>query len=639
MLQDIRDRAKGWLAWIIVLLISVPFALWGIQQYFGTDADVAVAVVNGTELDMRQFRQAYFQQRNQLVRLLGNEVALDLIDDRQLKHQTLQRLVENELLIQAASDQGLTISDAQIAQIIRAQETFQRDGAFSRELYEQWLQSQGYTPSGFEYELRRKLLTNQLHSAVANSAIVSERAVSEFLRLKDQERIYAQLVLPIDQYRDVKVSSKEIAHYYDEHRTEFVTPERINIEYIELSRDKIAQDIDVHQDELRSLYESEKTNYVVPEQRRASHILLSIPQDADEAQVAEVREQAELLRQRLLDNSAFAELAQEHSDDPGSRDKGGDLGFFSRGTMDAALEKAVFSMEVGEISKPIRSQYGFHLVKLTDIQSSRVKPFEDVRAELAERYREQKAEGIYFEQAEQLATLAFENPETLTVAANSLGLQVEETGLVARRAQTNNGLAANEKVLEEAFSPEVLEEGNNSDLLELDTDRAVVLRVKEHAPPTQRTLAQARDEIIDKLRSERAREQVVAVGRSLLHRLRSGGDKPQKIAAEQGLQWGKDQQATREETSVAPEILNTLFKMPRPTGDDPSYDAVLTPAGDFVVLSLKAVTDPEPPTSEAESIASLRSTLRQDYGQQEFGALMQGLRQQAEIEVFRDNVL
>lgn len=639
MLQNIRDRAKGWLAWIVVILISVPFALWGIQQYFGTDSDVPVAVVNDTELDMRQFQQAYFQQRNQLMRLLGDEVALDLIDDSQLKKQTLQRLIENELLIQAVTKGGLMISDAQIAHVIRAQDAFQRDNAFSRELYDQWLQNQGYTPSGFEHELRRKLITNQVLSAVTNSAIVTEHALNEFVRLKEQERTYAQLLIPINQYQDVEISQTEITNYYDGHRTEFVTPEQINIEYIELSPDAIARDIKAHEGELRSLYEAERANYVVPEQRRASHILRSVPKDADESQIAEVREQVEMLRQRLLGNAEFAELAKEHSDDPGSREKAGDLGFFSRGTMDEALENAVFSMEVGEVSEPIRSQYGFHLVKLTAVQPSRVKPFESVQAQLAERYRKQQAEQIYFEQAEQLATLAFENPETLMVAANSLGLQVEETGLVSAESRKKSGIAANKRVLDVAFSTEVLEEGNNSDLLELDSGRAVVLRVKEHVPPTQRTLEQARDEIIDKLRNERAREQVVAIGRSLLSRLRSDGQNPQTVAAENGLQWSEDRQITRDEPSVASEIRNTLFKIPRPTGDDPSYDAVLVPAGDFVVLSLKSVTDPEMPTSKAGGVATLRSNLRQDYGQEEFNALMQGLRQQAEIEVFQDNLI
>ena len=638
MLQGIRDRAQGWIAWIIVLLISVPFALWGIQEYLGKDVDAPVAMVNGLEVSLPQFRQAYAQEKARLNALLGDDFDRRLVDEGQFKQAALDRLIERELLIQAAHRNGLRISDAQLAQSIQRQASFREAGAFSESLYANWLRAQGYSSAAFEEDFRRSLTTDQISIGISQSVIVTGRDVNDMLHLVDQQRHFAALRIAADQYREeVEVSQSDVESYYQRHLAQYRSPERVRLEYLELSREAIEETITASDEELFRLYQLERQRYVVPEQRRASHILVSIADDADAQAVVTAQNRAQELRTRLERGEEFETLAKQASDDPGSSRSGGDLGFFGRGVMDKSFEDTVYSMKLGETSRPVRSAYGFHIIRLSGIQPEKVKPFQEVRSDVLDRYKQQQAEPLFFEQTEQLANLAFEHPDGLQVAAEALGLSTEVTEPFERDGRKGDSILGHQEVLDAAFSPEVLEDGANSDLIDIDGDRVIVLRLKERFAAAQRPLFEVREEISDTIRSKRAREHAAAVGRDLIARLRNGED-PSELAKSLDLEWSAQKTIKRGDLSVEAEIRSALFRMPRPGGGKREYDGILARSGDFVILSLELVADGDPVAVQAEYVRNAESAMGRDYGQESFDSLMRSLHEKAELQVYRDKI-
>ncbi|MGF1615698.1 MAG: SurA N-terminal domain-containing protein [Gammaproteobacteria bacterium] len=638
MLQGIRDRAQGWIAWVVVGLISIPFALWGIHEYLGGGADVVVATVNGQELNQPQLQHAYAQEKANLRALLGGDLDDELFAGGQLKTAALERLIEHELLSQAAYRNGLRISDAQLAQSIRQQAIFREGGIFSESQYARWLRAQGYSASAFEHDLRRSLSIEQLSSGITQSVVLPERDLESVLRLLEQQRRFSGLRIVASNYeQEVNVSESDIESYYQQHLGEYREPERVRIEFIELSRQGLAETVTASEEQLQQLYQTERQRYVVAEQRRASHILLSAPAQADESTVAAARKRAEQLYQRIEQGEDFEAFVREASDDPGSRKADGDLGFFGRGVMDKAFEDVVFSMKVGEISAPVQSSYGFHLIRLTEVRPEKVKPFQEVRTELLRYHQQQQAEMLFFEYTERLADLAFEHPNELQTAAEALGLSVEVSEPFDRSEDGDRGMTSHPKVLDAAFSPEVLQDGSNSDLIDLDGERVVVLRVKEHLPAAQRPLSEVRDEIAQAIRSDRARARAIAVGRELLDRLRAGAE-PTDVAESLGLEWSAPRTIGRGDSSVEAGIRDTLFRMPHPVGDTAQYDGALSISGDLVVISLESVKDGDPTVVEEERKRDLKEGLRRDYAHHDFDALVQGLRTQAKIQVYGDRI-
>jgi len=632
MLQFIRDRATGWLAWAVVLLICIPFALWGVYDYLSPNPNVAVAKVNDTELTLQQFQEAYQRQRQRLQNLLGENFEASGLDETVVREQSLESLIEDELLVQAAIGAGLRVSDEQLARAIHAQEVFQEGGQFSPQRYEQWLRMQGYSPEGFEVVLRRSMLTEQLFSGIVGSAIATDRERERLARLLGQQRSFATLEVPRGRYGDMTFSEEELEAYYDAHRDELMVPEQVAVAYLVLSRDAISQEVRPSEEELRAAYEASKLNYVSPEQRKVSHILVAVGEEADEAEVAEARAQVEALADRLAAGEDFAELAREHSDDPGSARRGGDLGFFERGVMDPRFEEAAFSLEPGEVSEPARTRFGFHLIRVDEVRAGHTKPFEEARDEVLADYRRTQAEHMYYERVERLANLTFEHPHSLEIAAEELGLEIRETELFSReQPPEEDPIASQPGFVEVAFSPELMEDGVNGEVIELPGNQAVVMRVLEHREARSQTLEEARETIAARLRLERAREAARAAGEELLEALRGGAD-PQAVAESLGGEWTEHEALGRRADAVDPALLSHVFAMPR-AGDAPLYDGVTVPSGDYVIVALRSVIDGETENMSEEELAELEGQLASQYGRAAYDGYIRALRDQAEVVI------
>ena len=637
LLQLIRDRATGWIAWVIVILISIPFALWGINEYLSPTSNVAVAVVNGTDISISQFQRTYQRQRAQLQSLLGGNFDINQLDEDRLREEALDQLVNDEVVLQSAIDNGMRIGDQQLALAIQGQELFRENGIFSETLYQQWLRSQGFSPGGFETDLKRSMLAEQLVAGLATSAIVTDKEIDRAVRLQRQVRVLDRLTVPVARFDDVQIDEAAIIAYYEANQVDYVSPEKVKIKYIEISRDTIAAGIQVDDEELRAAYQARKADFQTPEQRDASHILLTLDDGADEAAVAAARERLEELKRQIDGGASFADLAREHSDDPGSARQGGSLGPISRGVMDAAFEDAVFKLLLDEVSDPVRSAFGLHLIKVDAISASKVASFDEVRDKMRVQYQNDKAERAFIDGVEIMATLAFENPESLESVADAVNLSVNVTDWMSPQALTNSGIGRNPAVLAAAFSSDVLQDGFNSEAIELDPSRVVVLRVAELRPSAQQPLEEVRVAIESLLAAKEARKLATDSGRLLLARLEAGEDR-QGVASEAELDWSGESELQRNVTGAEAEIAGSVFRMPRPLPGQSIYGGTVTANGDFVIVALQEVIDGSLGAEEKEQREAARRNLEVEAGRASYDAIVQTLRENADVVLIRENL-
>ncbi|OOO02348.1 MAG: Peptidyl-prolyl cis-trans isomerase D [Chromatiales bacterium USCg_Taylor] len=632
MLQSIHDRAQGWLAWIIIGLICIPFAFWGIQEYFTAAEEVAVAEVNGEEVELDAFQQAYQQYRKQYQVILGR--LSEQANEDGLKQQTLDQMVEMLLKKQLGEKLGLRISDRQVTQAVKALPAFQRDGKFSNNLYERGLQSAGMSAVTFEEQLRRELLTDQVRKAVIDTSFVTKREIDLVAKIKSQTRLITYAIIAAQPLQSsLQVSDEEIARRYKDEAETYTAPEKVKIAYLELALEEIAKQIEVTPDALSGYYGEHKSAYTLPEQRRARHILIKLAKEAGQKAVEKARKEIEALAERMKKGESFEDLAAKYSEDVGSKSKRGDLGFFQRGVMAPPFEEAVYALKPGEISRPVRTDFGFHLIRLDGIREGKTKLFEEVREEIEKNYRNEQAERRFFDLSEKIETLTYEHPDTLDVAAQSSGLKVQESAYFGRTG--GEGIGAHEKVSDAAFSPEVLEERLNSEPLELGDNHIVVIRVKEHRTAKLRPLNEVKNDIKTAIASDKAKAAAKTQGEALLERLQSGEGREQ-LASKEGLKWAEKEKLGRDDTGVDNVLRRMAFKLPRPNGGKASYGGGVLDSGDYALIALLDVDKAE--TVDVERRKQLKDELLRNTSNQEWRDLMSDLRRHADIAIFSENL-
>ena len=626
MLQGIRDRAHGFIAWIIVILICIPFALWGVQEYLGPDPNVAVAEVDGEEISLFDYQTALQTVRASLNRQFPGQDVSRFFGESFIRTRAMDGLVRERLIAGASADAGFVVSDEQLAGAIRSAPSFQRDGAFSQEEYEFALRRSGRSPGRFEADTRRQLLEAQWRGALVLSAAAAESRARRLAALESQTRAFSRLVVPAERFAGGEVGEEAIVKRYEEHQATFMSPEEVRLRYVVLSRDDLAAEIEVPVGTLESYYEGRKAGYTTPEQRQVRHILVADEEGGDEALA-----RAEALRTRILAGEAFEDVARESSDDPGSAGSGGDLGFGGRGIWAPPFEQAAFSLGIGELSEPVQSDFGFHLIRVDDIRESRTRTFDEVREEIEREYRDEQAEQLYFEQVERLSNLAFEQPDNLDDAAEHLGLKVEVSGYLSRRGEPGHEVLGDPAVVAAAFDEDVLA-GNNSEPVEIEGYRTVVVRMDDRREPRQRTLDEVRPEIVAALQMERAMDETRAFGVDLLGRLRAGEDR-ETVAG--GLRWSEERIVGREERDLEPAVREVLFSMPRPGAGAVTFDGVALPNGDFAVLALDQVIENE---VEAAVLDESRLRLSRRIGLDAHDSFVAALRERADIRVFEERI-
>lgn len=613
MLQLIRDHAQGVIVWTIIGLICITFALVGVNAYFSGDGKSYVAKVNSTKIPYSEYQLAIQRERAFRQQIFGDNISPAMLEESALRKAAIDRLVSSEVIAQAADEGGLRLGDAQLAAQIHQMQEFQSDGMFDQAKYVRMVRNQGLNEQGFEMLLRRDLLSRQLMDSVMESELLTAVELDAILRLKKQQRQFGYMVLPVaDVMDEVKVSDEQIQAYYAENGQQYLSQEMASIEYLELNAAEMMLKIDMPDEEtLQRLYQEQLAAYAVGEERRASHILIKPEDETKQAQQA-AQELAAQLRQQLVEGADFAELAKQYSADPGSAAQGGDLGFFGRGMMVGAFEDAAFAMQVNEISEPVKSPYGLHIIRLDDVKGGETRPFAEVRDELIAEYRQQQADEQFFELADLMVNLTFEHPDTLTIAAVDLGLDIKSSELFSR--QFGTGVASDERVREAAFSPDVLETGNNSDVITLAQNHVIVLRLQEHRPATQQSLKEVKGQIEQRLRTEQARNRIREQGEKIFTRLQDQ-ENAQQLAQEQGLDWQTTDYVERSATELNAEILKHAFAMRHPAADKATFSAFQMNNGDYAVIALAGV--------QQADVAAVGEDLRQREKEQRIQALGQ----------------
>lgn len=679
MLQAIRDRISGVMAIIVLGLLAIPFAFFGVGNYFQPDLENNVAMVGDIEIAQREFQTSFNSYRNQMRQMLG-----DNFDEMQYatplaRREHLQDLIDQRLLQQYGVANGMDIPQDRLIERIREIEAFQVAGTFSPEIYNQALAFQGMSPAEFEVGLREDMVTRNLVSALSSTGQPPPGEINTLLTLENQTRNIDYVFVDAAPYRnDMEITNEQIASYYAENQQQFMQPEQVSIEYLDLNPQQNQADIKPDENELRDLYASQKQRFVTEERRRAQHILLT---SSDEQSEDDAEDMIKSLRERILEGEDFAELAREYSQDPGSAEQGGDLGWIEPGVMVSAFEEALYALEAGEVSPPVKTGFGWHVIKLNEIDPSVGKSFDQAREELEQEWIEEAIDRQYRNLADEMVNLSFEHPDTLQPIANALGLEVQQSALFSR--ENGTGIAANAEVRDAAFSDLLLLERSNSDPIELSDQRMVIARIDEHIEATPRPLDDVRDEIRlllqRELASTRAREiaeQIAATAvaddatavkplRRVLRELsglpaadntdsETGTDNGEvsadtagnedtlaaasKSALGQTLQVVSKPDLTRSDYQLGQVFLQGVFSMNPGADGKPAVRALPRNGQDWAVVVLHDISAPADKAANEQMQNRFRTQLQRQLANQELEALLAHLRANTEIKIFEDRI-
>ncbi len=626
MLHFIRERAQGWLAWFIVGLISIPFALWGINSYLGGPSEVAVATVNDESITQSEFQQAMQQYREQMRSRLGENFDPELFDNIEIKRSVLEGLIEQKLLLSSSHSLGQTVSDVALAKVIQATSAFQKDGSFDNEHYSLVLARVGLSPARYEAELRSDLLTQELISNIQQTSAITTKSLDDVIALEKQSREIGYGVISAEeQLATVTVAEEDVKQYFEEHQDRYLAPERVVVDYIELSIEQLKNEVEVNEAAVKAFYANNKDQFVGPEQRRISHILI---EGDDEAALTAITE----VKQRIDSGEDFSVVAKELSQDSGSAGQGGDLDFIQRGQMDTVFEEASFALEnVGDVSEPVKTEFGYHIIKLTDLQATETN-FSDVREQVESLYRYQEAEEIFYDKAEQLADLSYENPENLDVSAEALDLEIKTTTAFTRDGGAN--LLSNKKLVNVAFSEDVLANDLNSAVIELSKSHLVVIHKNQYFPSSRLPYESVAPAIKESLRFEQASAKAREQGEEILEQLKSGTPAESLFAANN---WQASQAYGRMDKEVSAQVLERAFSVAKPISG-PQYAGFTATNGNYIVIKVAGVKNGEPSSATQEERDGLKSQLARINGESELQAFIDSLKATAAVEVFSQNL-
>jgi len=624
MLQSIRDNSQGIVAKVIVGLIVVTFALFGVESLVSlTGGSNAPATVNGVDVSERDLYQGVELQRRQLLAQMGENADPTQIDENMLRGVVLDSLIQQQVMLQSAQNQGLAFTDAMADQMVLATPEFQVEGQFNRNQYEATLRNVGLTPLMYREYLRKENLIAQERNALLLSSFVTKESLQQLVELERQTRDVAYFTLPADS-ADVSATDEEIAEYYEQNIAQYMTDEQVIVDYLLLDKANLASADGVTEEELDAQYQQLLAGYQGDELRRSAHILVEI---SDQQDAAAAQEKAQALLDRVNAGEDFAALAKEASDDFGSADQGGDLGFNGKDVFVGPFEDALFSLNEGQVSGLVETEFGYHIIKLLEVKTKEAPSFDEAKDQLRQELAAQKAEATYVTERDRLADLSFSSGDLEEPAAE---LQLEiQTSEAFGRAGSVDGIAANSRVSQAAFAAEVLSDGVNSDVIDLDNNRSVVIRVKEHLRPRQQELAEVKDLIAGQLAAEKRSDALQQAADDAVAKLLDGAELA-VVAGDQQVIEKSD--VARGDQQVDPAIAARLFAMPHPAEGQATYQVVDLFDGGKAVVVLKAVNAAADAEIEEAQLKAMAGFIANGRGQQLYQQQLNELTAKAEIE-------
>lgn len=621
MFEAVRNNKR--IAQVILGILVIPFAFFGMDAYFSDSATGNdVAKVGGTSISAFEFDQALREQQDRLRASAGGQVDRALLESAELRRVVLDNLVNQRVLALYAAENRLVVTPQQLQETIAGVEAFQEDGRFSLQRYENLVRAQGMTPATFEARLAQDVRVQQIVSAVGDAGFVPESSARRFLDAQLEERRISELRFSAERLgADAAVSDEQVAAYYAANAARFERAARLQAEYLVFDRAAVEAGIEVADEAVRAFYEGNLQRFGVPEERQARHILLGLAADADQAEVDRVLGEARALAERLREDPArFAELAREKSQDPGSASRGGDLGFFGRGMMVGAFEDAVFALEKGQIGDPVRTEFGVHVIEVTAIKPSSVKPLDDVRAQIVSELRGQEAGRRFAELAEQFANTVYEQPDSLAPAAEAVGIAIRTSDWISRDAPTPP--FNNERLLNALFGEEATQKGRNTEAVEIGNGTLVSARVKTFEAAKRLPLEDVRGRIVHELRREQGMAKAREQGEAALAAFNKGEAGPGG--------WSEARTLQRAAPGLPAQAMQAVFSAP--ADPLPAYVGVSAAEGDYVVYRIESVQRPQIPKDDPR-ISAVASQYAQLLAGRDFGAFLSDLRQRYEVSI------
>ena len=527
MFDAVRNNKR--IVQIFLGLITLPFAFWGIDSYIrNTGAGGDLASVGDSKISLPQFEQALRERQDQLRQSMGASFKQEMMNSPEVRLGILNGLINQRLLLLEAANKRLATSDQALQEFIANVPALQENGQFSKSRYEAVLRAQGMSPPQFEARVRQDLTLQQLVGTIGASAFVSSAQAETMLRIQAEERQFSEFRIAAAPFAEkVKIEPEAVQKFYDENKSRFEVPEQVKAEYVVLSLDALLAQVTVSDAEIKSWYDSHRDRYQQPEERRASHILITFDGDAGKEK-AKVQAE-EVLKEVQKNPSRFADLAKQYSKDPGSAQKGGDLGFFGRGMMVKAFDDAVFGQKEGEISGLVESEFGYHIIKVTGIHAAKERPLQEVRAEIEGELKRQAATRQFAEAAENFNNLVYEQSDSLQPAADKFKLKIQQTGWLPKNADpqvlASLGPLANDKVLAGLFSEDAIKNKRNTEAVEVAPNTLLAARVVEHVAAATRPFDTVKGDIEKHLKAEEAMKQARSAGEARLAELQKGEDK------------------------------------------------------------------------------------------------------------------
>jgi peptidyl-prolyl cis-trans isomerase D len=634
MLQAIRNLFKSWIVIAIFgVLVVVAFLFFGIEGYFSQSNATWVAKVDGHEISQQDFTTALNNARQQQLNQPGNTMDPAEFEKPAFKEEVLKRVINRQLLINANDEYGIKVPNEVVRAQIASYPVFQVNGKFDPSTYLAWLAQQGKTAQQFQDEIRSDLATQQVPQAIVATAFATKAEAEAFLRLQLQTRdfSYVELPPPAPTEQQQQVTDAQIADYYKQHQKDFMTPEEVSVNYIDLDAATMKVVPDLSDKALKARYDKEKSRFVSPPQWEVSHILIKLPAKPTDAQ-----KQAALAKAQKVEALAkapgadFAKLAEEYSDDLGSKRQGGDLGWLSKGDAGPEFQAALDKMKKGDVSDPVLTSDGYHIIDVRDMREGHTETFAQVRDQLVQEATKDARQDNYRDVGNKLTDMIYNDPTSLKPAAEKLGLTIQTTPLFGRDG-AKTGLAADPKVVKAAFSDLVLVQNNTSDPIDLGNDRMVVIHVAKHVPASVKPLAEVRDQIRQAVVQQRVEASARKIADAAFAKLQ-GGEKLDALAQAAGQTAQQKTGVMRNATDLDPDLLKAVFEMAHPAKGADTRALVPMDKGRYALVVLSAVKPGDSSKVPAEAQGFLREQMARAYGAADIEAFLDVLRSKAKIE-------
>ncbi len=627
MLEYIRTAAKTWIAKVILALITIPFALWGVESYVrNTPGQDAIAKVGDEKISNQEFNDAVKNQLERYRQQLGSSIDSSLLDTPEMRKSILDSLIDQRLLTTAIQAGGLTVSNEALKDRISNEASFQENGKFSNARYDIFLKSQNYTPARFEGLLRKDMETQQFVESISSTAFTGSASAQQYLLASEQSReIAVSAIAPEKFLSSVKLAPEQAKNYYESHQADFTIPAQVKAEYLELSIDALVPQTQVSAEETKAYYDANAARYVQKEERRASHILISVAATAKDDEKKAAQDKANsLFAQVKKSPKDFADLAKKNSQDPGSAQNGGDLGFFGRGAMVPPFEQAVFKASKDEIVGPVKSDFGYHIIRLTEIRPEKAKTLADATPEIEGELKKQKAQKKFAELAEKFTNLVYEQSTSLKAAADAINLPIKQSPWMAKGA----GLPApfsNAKLVASVFSDEVIKNKRNTEAVEVATNSLVAARALESKPSSVRPFAEVEPAITARLTREEAGKLAKKEGEAKLALLREA--KPADVEFPKLLAVSRTTQG-----GLPPNVIDAALRADIKAL--PSYVGVENPNGGYFLVQVAKVI--APPASDEAKLKATSTRLTQSQAQQQLQSIVTSMRTKIDVSITKD---